>query len=420
MASESSMTLNAGRTTTAFFPAPALSRRGGGKRHRWSKNSADLARRSLSASRLLVSLTLLALLPNRAGACSVPVFRYALEHWKADACQAVVFHRGPLTKTQQALVRDLGPGGLAGELRANLSPRTIDLDGKPDASALAVWQQTGGDSLPWLTVTFPSTARAANSLWSGPLNQQTLGRLLDSPARKEVAQRLGQGESAVWVMIDSGDPTKDESTAGLLKTRLDYLQQTLELPKLDAQDITNGLVSVGQEGLRLAFSLVRLSRDDAEEQAFIRMLLGTEAGLLDTPEPVVFPVFGRGRALYALVGRGIRRETIDRAATFLIGKCSCQVKDQNPGVDLLLAADWDAMLRSQAAALPDLPSLKELAKAAPVTVTISGNEGDPAASSRRPKADPPFAEAKNSRILFAVLAFSVGVIGFALLLARRR
>ena len=29
---------------------------------------------------------------------------------------------------------------------------------------------------------------------------------------------------------------------------------------------------------------------------------------------------------------------------FLSGACSCQVKEQNPGFDLLLSADWNAEL----------------------------------------------------------------------------
>jgi hypothetical protein len=102
------------------------------------------------------------------------------------------------------------------------------------------------------------------------------------------------------------------------------------------------------------------------------MLLGAEADLADATGPVVFPIFGQGRALYALVGEGIKHETIDRAATFLIGKCSCEVKEQNPGFDLLLAADWKALLAAQNAGIPDLPTMAELTKSAPVTVTISG------------------------------------------------
>ncbi len=72
------------------------------------------------------------------------------------------------------------------------------------------------------------------------------------------------------------------------------------------------------------------------------MLLGSEPDLNELSQPMAFPVLGRGRVLYALVGRGISREMIGVASTFMVGPCSCQVKDQNPGFDLLLQFDWNA------------------------------------------------------------------------------
>jgi hypothetical protein len=59
---------------------------------------------------------------------------------------------------------------------------------------------------------------------------------------------------------------------------------------------------------------------------------------------MAFPVFGRGRVLWALVGAGIAKENIAEAGEFLTGPCSCQVKSLNPGCDLLLAADWESAL----------------------------------------------------------------------------
>ena len=40
-------------------------------------------------------------------ACSVPVFRYALERWTSDNYQIIIFHDGKLTDEQQAVVDDL-------------------------------------------------------------------------------------------------------------------------------------------------------------------------------------------------------------------------------------------------------------------------------------------------------------------------
>ena len=37
-------------------------------------------------------------------ACSVPVFRYALERWQPDTFQALVLHRGSLRDEQKKLI----------------------------------------------------------------------------------------------------------------------------------------------------------------------------------------------------------------------------------------------------------------------------------------------------------------------------
>ena len=69
---------------------------------------------------------------------------------------------------------------------------------------------------------------------------------------------------------------------------------------------------------------------------------------------MAFPVIGRGRVLYALVGKGIFRDTIAMASRFVVGPCSCQVKDQNPGFDLLLAVDWDEKLGGSVISKPPI------------------------------------------------------------------
>jgi hypothetical protein len=74
------------------------------------------------------------------------------------------------------------------------------------------------------------------------------------------------------------------------------------------------------------------------------MLIHSESDLAERTEPMVFPVYGRGRALWGLIGPGITASNIRDSASFLVGACSCEVKEQNPGFDLLLAADWDELL----------------------------------------------------------------------------
>ena len=306
-------------------------------------------------------------------ACSVPVFRYALERWLADPYQAVIFHRGPLIAGQQAQAKNLTPDGLAGRIHANVTLRMVNLAQQPDPDALALWQQLKGATLPWLVVRYPGATKVSGVVWSGPLAEPAIQQALDSPLRRDIVQRLTKGDSVVWVLLEIGDKQKDDEVANLLKARLTYLTSVLKLPKLDPQDVVSG----AEEQLRLAFSVIRLGRKDAAEQAFTNMLLGSEPDLHEIAEPLVFPIFGRGRVLYALAGKGITHENIDQAASFLIGACSCEVKEQNPGIDLLLAADWDKLFKATLAP-KDLASLGSLTGSGANGATLgkSGKRGE--------------------------------------------
>jgi hypothetical protein len=83
---------------------------------------------------------------------------------------------------------------------------------------------------------------------------------------------------------------------------------------------------------------------------------------------MAFAVFGRGRALFPLIGAGITAENIrDEHARFLIGPCTCKVKEQNPGVDLLFAADWTAPADKQ-------PSISISVEAPPVGPPVTATE----------------------------------------------
>ncbi len=306
-------------------------------------------------------------------ACSVPVFRYALEHWPADPFQVLVFHRGALSaELEQALAATEASEGA----RPNVRVRRIDLDDNPPAELMRLFEQQPEARAPWLVVRFPSSSGIPEPVLSAPLTVNTLAQVLDSPARREVVRRLGEGQSAVWLLLESGDKAADDAAEQRLQERLDYLQGVMSLPKLDESDIANGLVSVPEEDLRLEFSLLRVARTDAAEAVLVRQLLLSEDGLEEVEgEPMVFPVFGQGRALYALVGEGIRNETIEAAAAFLIGKCSCQVKEQNPGVDLLMTADWAAVAKASPVLDRNLPTLAELLPVETVTT-----EAKPAAT----------------------------------------
>jgi hypothetical protein len=347
----------------------------------------------------LLACLLFTLSASASWACSVPVFRYALEHWPADPFQLLVVHQGPLTPEQQQLLR--AADNTTPE-RPNLLVRHVDLQDNPPSDLLQSLKLQPPPQTPWLIARFPSSSGLHPDVFSAPLDSAAMQTLVTSPARRQIVQRLAEGESAVWVLLESGDPQADAAAEALLQDRLDYLAAVMTLPKLDESDIANGLVSVPESELRLSFSLLRVSRSDPAERVLINMLVHSEQGLDEVTEPMVFPVFGQGRALYALVGEGIRKETIESAAAFLIGKCSCQVKEQNPGVDLLLSADWQAAAKASPLLDRDLPTLAELIPAKPDAVTT--------------RAAPTMAPAATTRpawTLLAVAAAFVLLLGFA-------
>lgn len=280
-----------------------------------------------------VTLTLLALAPPQGDACAVPVFRYALERWQPSRYPVHVLHRG-LTPDQRRVLALLDGGG------ANVSVTTIDVGGKLTDDQRALWQAHAKATLPHVVVGYPDEEPGGPPAWAGPLEDAAVRGLLDSPARRRVVEYLAQGDSAVWVLVGGKDAKADEVAAKLLHHELIRLSAQILLPEPGKDEILATHLP-----LRVSFPIVRVSRADPAEAAFVRQLLGTEPKLDAVAGPIAVPVFGRGRALYALHGKHLGPAQIERWASFLCGACSCQVKELNPGVDLLLTADWREALQ---------------------------------------------------------------------------
>ena len=275
-------------------------------------------------------------------ACSVPVFRYALERWPADVYDVLVFHRGGLPPKDQAVVDWLEQHVSGDGASANCRVRVVDVAAQLDKPIQAVWERQSKPELPWMVVCYPWRLGIPQDAWSGRLSADVARRLLDSPARREIGKRLLDGDSVVWVLLESGDRAANEAAAKRLGAELGELQKMLEPPEsAQAPDNDQAAWDDADGPLRVAFSIVRVRRDDPAEAMLVHMLLRTEPDLHTFTEPMAFPVFGRGRVLYALVGKGINADTIGEACGFLVGPCFCQAKYLNPGVDLLTAVDWE-------------------------------------------------------------------------------
>jgi hypothetical protein len=269
--------------------------------------------------------------------CKIPVFRYALERWPASPYEAVVFHRGPLDSAGAAALEALRKDELA-----NIAVEAIDLAGSVPPGAEKVWKAQEKAAPPWLVLRYPGGG--PGDAWSGPFSAGSVRAILDSPARREIAKRLLTGESAVWLLLESGQEKADRETETFITKTLAGLEKTLKLPDEAEKDLQPGPDMLSEVPLRIGFSILRVPRARPDERVLVSMLLRTDPKIEASKKPVVFPVFGRGRALWALEGEEISEANLEELAKFLTGPCSCQVKELNPGVDLLITADWNSFV----------------------------------------------------------------------------
>lgn len=290
-------------------------------------------------SRSLLLGVLLLGFAAEARACSVPVFRYALDRWPADAYEVVVFHRGALNGEDQAALSRLVKATPTEGGFANLEVTAVDLDNRPAPALQKLWDAQENATLPWMVVRYPASAKRDETVWASPLTPTSADRLLDSPVRQSISRMIRGGETGVWVLLESGDKAKDDAAADCVLKELRRMPRVLKLPILNQNDPEDRIAPGAK--LRISFGFLRLSRTNPAEQALVRMLLKSEEDLDSIEkEPMAFPIFGRARADYALVGKGIVPKNVEEACTRLVGPCTCQVKRLYPGIDLLVRANW--------------------------------------------------------------------------------
>jgi len=146
--------------------------------------------------------------------------------------------------------------------------------------------------------------------------------------RARLAAELVHGAAAVFLFLPAGDTAVDTAARARLQTTLEEMSRTLAPPPPDADAVALATEALPSAPFR--FAILEVSRQDPAEEFLQAMLLASEPDLAGLREPMAFPVFGRGRALYAIVGAGINQDVLAEACVFLTGACSCQVKAQNP------------------------------------------------------------------------------------------
>jgi hypothetical protein len=299
---------------------------------------------------------LLALSLQTVWACNVPVFRYALANWPADAYELVLYHQhGRLPADVDSILQN----EINKKNPINLDVKKIEVSSEQDKTPAR---------LPWLELYYPAHSHIREAVWAGPCTRANLLAILHSKARSRVSDMLLKGDAMVWIVLTCGDQRLDAKAISVVQNSLAVAQQTLKIPDTGTDIHGNPIPVTDFQDLAVAFNYVEVDRADSAEYVFVQMLLQSESDLRSFNQPMAFPIFGRGRLLYALVGDGVNEKNILDACQSAITWCSCEIKALNPGIDLLLAADWSRSAPgtlSQAQQLSPIVGLGDFAPAAP-------------------------------------------------------
>ena len=141
--------------------------------------------------------------------------------------------------------------------------------------------------------------------------------LTSSPMREKVAAELMAGKLCVMLYLKTDNKEKDDRGLNTLYSAI----ESSPFGKI--------------------ITVVELSRNSREEHHFASLLLNVEDDLKYISEPMLFGIFGRFKALEPLLGRGISEENINLMIDFFTAECSCLIKDDLPGTDILSLDQWE-------------------------------------------------------------------------------
>lgn len=290
------------------------------------------------------------LIATSALACNVPVFRYALERWDADGFELAVLHSDQeLTEEEQQAFDLLEGYSFDGDDSINLHLHSLTPSTLPDHFLAAFFEEPPVFQESAVFYLFhPRPSNLPGLIFQAPLTLANVKKLLYSELRKTISDSICSGTTIVWVLVESGDPEKDSKVWKTLQEAVVDLPPTIELP--EGITLANGSVTGPLDysrdpdnvldsdiSLKIEFQALRLSKG-SEEVLMQTMRSGFE--LEPISEPRVYSFFGQGRCLDPLTGSEINLRNFKSIAKYLCGACSCEVKYQNPGIDVLMLCPW--------------------------------------------------------------------------------
>lgn len=298
-----------------------------------------------------------------APAASAPAAASPVESWKwkPDYYRALVIYNA-----ENPVESDEGVKAIQAKTEdriksPNLSLRKVDLTDKAkiDAKTAEVLKILAPGKLPFTMIYFPGNSEVENPLWTGRMTPEEADMISDSPARREMARRLLKGESVVWLLIESGIEYKDYRILKLLTEEIKTAgtgtpgAETPVLPESDVKKEGNKAKS------QIKMSIIRISREDVAEKILLNILNGIEPEIMNVSnEPVLVPIYGRGRIFKLFPDDEINWENIRNTIESCSGKSAGSEKGPNSGAALLLSVNWDAFADGKLSVDVELPALR--------------------------------------------------------------
>jgi hypothetical protein len=292
-------------------------------------------------------------------ACSTPVYRYAMYRWFPAPYRVIYMHDSEPGEADLKLHAAIEAYGDYDKKKfANVGLMLTDLRKNPDLKGWPsfikkAWEEGNDGTLPSYMVLSP----LGDVLHLGKLDAAEVKSLIESPARSQIMKYLAEGKTCAYVLLTSSDKKKNAAAEEIVKKAIKAVDSGEiefydgELPywydEEDDKEKDDGKEEKPKKS-KHSIGFVKVERDSQIERWLVRSLLATELDLKEIDEPMVFAVFGRGRAFPPFLGKGITYDNMLDYFSEVTGACSCTVKDQNPGIDLPMLNDWDAVAEAMA------------------------------------------------------------------------
>lgn len=277
-------------------------------------------------------------------ACKTPVYKYAILNW-ADREYYQILRVYDSSKKQAETDPDIKKQFEGKEFITNVGIIPIDIsqDLKQmygDDFPTFLKEHMGENQPPYNIILNPRKS----VIYKGDIKPDDIPKLIMSPKRKELAEKLSVGY-IMLVLVEGKDEAKnkkahEEIKKGIAKAidvELDIRShgEDPSAPPIDKKTLKP-----------ITMSYVAISPNDANEIWFYRQMQKINPRITDDKEPVLYGIVGRGFVFdQGLVGEYLTEEQVVNMTIFLSGPCSCTVKAEAGGIDIITSWDWDKSIK---------------------------------------------------------------------------